>query len=372
MMPYDRHQPYNHLPLLPPPDEKVLTVEIMKSANRANKTLAELKGIAQTLPNQAMLINTLSLREAKASNEIENIFTTDDELYKALSASIQGGREPEGRAKEVLHYREALWQGYALLKKNNVFSVNLIIETFRQIKQTTEGIRPPQTETVIKKRGSGRLGGTVIYTPPRGAAVIKQKLANLVEYLNDDKKYDYDPLIKLAVAHYQFEAIHPFRDGNGRCGRIINSLLLIQKDLLTVPILYLSAYIINNKNEYYACLDAVTARRDWRRWILYMLDAVEQTARFSIQKINDINRLFDNTERLIAKKLPHIPQEVVEKLFEQPYISPKRLISERIRSLNTAKKYFVQMEEIGILTPRKIGKEIIYLHADLFDLLSEM
>ncbi|MDR3180503.1 MAG: Fic family protein, partial [Prevotellaceae bacterium] len=267
---------------------------------------------------------------------------------------------------------EALWKGYNRLKKKNEFSTKLIVEVYQKVQQTTDGIRPPQTETVIKKRGSGNLGGTVIYTPPKGTKVIEQKLNNLVTYLNDDKKYDYDPLIKLAVAHYQFEAIHPFRDGNGRCGRIINILLLIQKKLLDIPMLYLSAYIINNKDDYYAYLNAVTARQDWRKWVLYMLKAIEETALLTIQKINEINRLFDNTTRLIAKKLPHIPKESVEKIFEQPYISPKRLLDERIRSLNTAKKYLRQMEALGIMIPKKIGKEIIYLNIDLFNLLSEM
>ncbi|MDR2449330.1 MAG: Fic family protein [Prevotellaceae bacterium] len=370
--PYDRNIPYNQLPLLPPPDEKILTIEIMKALNRANRALAELKGIAQKLPNQSVLINTLALREAKASTEIENIFTTDDELYKSLSDNIKDDSELKGGAKEVLHYREALWKGYNRLKKKSEFSTQLIVEVYQKVQQTADGIRPPQTEIVIKKRGSGNLGGTVIYTPPKGAKILEQKLNNLIAYLNDDKKYDYDPLIKLAVAHYQFEAIHPFRDGNGRCGRIINILLLIQKKLLDIPMLYLSAYIINNKDDYYAYLNAVTARQDWRKWMLYMLKAIEETASLTIQKINEINRLFANTTKLIAKKLPHIPKESVEKIFEQPYISPKRLLDERIKSLNTAKKYLRQMETLGIMIPKKISKEIIYLNVDLFNLLSEM
>jgi Fic family protein len=344
----------------------------MKALNKANRALAELKGIAQKLPNQSVLINTLALREAKASTEIENIFTTDDELYKSLSDNIKDDSELKGGAKEVLHYREALWKGYNRLKKKNEFSAQLIVEVYQKVQQTTDGIRPPQTEIVIKKRGSGNLGGTVIYTPPKGAKILEQKLNNLIAYLNDDKKYDYDPLIKLAVAHYQFEAIHPFRDGNGRCGRIINILLLIQKKLLDIPMLYLSAYIINNKDDYYAYLNAVTARQDWRKWTLYMLKAIEETASLTIQKINEINRLFANTTKLIAKKLPHIPKESVEKIFEQPYISPKRLLDERIKSLNTAKKYLRQMETLGIMVPKKISKEIIYLNVDLFNLLSEM
>ncbi len=170
---YDRNLPYNNLPLLPPPDNKILTVEILQAVNKANKALAELKGVAQTLPNQGMLINTLALREAKASTEIENIFITDDELYKALTADNE--QTLKGSAKEVLRYRDGLWKGYKLLKKPEGFTIKLIIEVYRKIQQTTDGIRPPQASTVIKKRGSGHLGGTVIYTPPRGEKVIEQK-----------------------------------------------------------------------------------------------------------------------------------------------------------------------------------------------------
>ncbi|MDR2449362.1 MAG: hypothetical protein LBD52_05310, partial [Prevotellaceae bacterium] len=165
--PYDRNTPHNQLPLLPPPDEKILTIEIMKALNKANRALAELKGIAQKLPNQSVLINTLALREAKASTEIENIFTTDDELYKSLSDNIKEDSNLKGGAKEVLHYREALWKGYNRLKKKNEFSTQLIVEVYQKVQQTTDGIRPPQTEIVIKRRGSDNLGGTVIYTPPK-------------------------------------------------------------------------------------------------------------------------------------------------------------------------------------------------------------
>ena len=367
---YDRNEPFNHLPLLPPPDNKIFTVEILQALNKANKALAELKGMAHQLPNQGMLINSLALREAKASTEIENIFTTDDELYKALS--IDNEDSLQGSAKEVLRYREALWKGYKLLKKPEGFTIKLMVEVYKKVQQATDGIRPPQANTVIKKRGSDTLGGTVIYTPPRGEKVIEQKLANLINYMNDDKKYEYDPLLKLAIAHYQFEAIHPFRDGNGRCGRILNTLFMIQKKLLDVPILYLSAYIINNKDDYYAYLNTVTTRNNWSDWILYMLKAIEETSRYTIKNIHEITQLFEKTEKLIAKKHPNIPKEAIEAIFEQPYCRPKRLVSERIKSLNTAKKYLQQMEAIGIMSPRKIGKETVYLNIDLFNLLAEM
>jgi Fic family protein len=367
-IPYDRGQPYNLLPLLPPPDEKVITVEVLLALNNANKALAELKGLAKKLPNQSMLGNTIALREAKASTEIENIFTTDDELYKALSGNDTGLK---GNAKEVLRYRQALWEGYHAIKSNGKFSKGLLIKIYQVIKEVQDGIRPAHTETVIKKRGSGILGGTVIYTPPRGEQVIEEKLDNLIAYLNDDKRFSYDPLIKLAVSHYQFEAIHPFRDGNGRAGRILSLLLMIQKNLLDVPILYLSSYIIENKDDYYALLNRVTTQKSWKEWLLYIFKAIEETSIYTINKISDIDNLFQKTYGFVNSKLPHIRKEIMEKIFEQPYISPKKLLDRDIKSINTAKKYMEQLVKLGILVPKKIGKEIIYLNIDLFNLLSE-
>lgn len=368
MQPYDRNYPYNELPELPPPDAKVITIEILQSLNRANKALAELKGLARKLPNQSMLVNTIALREAKASTAIENIFTTDDELYKSLTVS---DNDLVGNAKEVLFYRQALWAGYQKIKSKGVFDKDLIIDIYRKIKQVEDGIRPPQTETVIIKRGSGLLEGSVVYTPPRGSGVIESKLENLFLYINNDHDFDYDPLIKMAVSHYQFEAIHPFRDGNGRAGRIISILFLIQKQLLDQPILYLSAFIIRQKDEYYELLNKVTSQRNWGSWILYVLKAVEETSIYTISKIEEIGYLFDKTWALVQDKQPSIRKEFVEKIFEQPYISPKSLLDSNIKSINTAKKYLAQLQEIGILIPKKIGKEVVYLNIDLLNLLSE-
>jgi Fic family protein len=368
IIPFDRNIPYNHLPLLPPPDEDVMTVEILKALNKANRSLAELKGFARKLPNQSMLVNSIALREAKASTAIENIFTTDDALYKALSVS---DGDLDANAKEVLRYRQALWEGYSIVKKERQISLDLLIELYREIKQLKDGIRHAQAETVIKKRGTGPPGGTVVYTPPRGEKIIEEKLKNLIEYINDDVQFDYDPLIKIAVAHYQFEAIHPFRDGNGRTGRILNTLVMIQKELLDEPILYLSAYIIENKNEYYDLLNKVTTLRSWGEWILYILKAVEETAAYTIKKINEIDRLFQQTTQLINKELPKMRKEIIEKIFEQPYVSPKKLVGNNIKSLNTAKKFLEELRALKIMTTEKIGKEVVYLNTDLFHLLSE-
>jgi Fic family protein len=365
---FDRNQPYNALPLLPPPDDKVVTIEVLQAVNKANKALAELKGLAKKLPNQSMLVNTIALREAKASTEIENIFTTDDDLYKALAGNDSGLK---GGAKEVLRYRQALWKGFADIIEKGAISNGLMIKIYQEIKEVNDGIRPPHTETTIVKRGSGMLGGTVVYTPPRGERIIQEKLDNLVDYINDDETYSYDPLIKIAVSHYQFEAIHPFRDGNGRTGRILSILLMIQKQLLDVPILYLSAYIIENRDDYYANLIKVTTLQHWKEWILYMLRAIEETSVYTINKINEIDRLFQRIYDMVQEKLPGIRKETIEKIFEQPYTRPKALIGQNMKSLNTAKKYLSQMEKLGILVPKKVGKEIIYLNLDLFNLLAK-
>ena len=365
---YDRNKPFNNLPLLPPNEDKVITINVLKALNKANKALAELKGIAKTLPNQSILVNTITLREAKASNEIENIFTTDDELYKSLMVKEN---ELKDGAKEVFFYRQALWRGYDEINNKKQFDLDLVIKIYQNIQQVNDGIRPPQTKTVIKKRGGGLLGGSVVYTPPRGVDVIRHKLENLFDYINNDEAFPHDPLIKLAISHYQFEAIHPFRDGNGRTGRILTILLLLQKQLLEVPILYLSAYIIRQKEDYYYLLNKVTVADNWEKWIIYILNAIEETSVYTILKIEEIDRLFVNMNNLIKKELPHIRKETIEKIFEQPYIRPKKLVDNNVKSLNTAKKYLGQMVELGIMVPKKIGKEIIYLNIDLYNLLSD-
>lgn len=365
---FDRTTPFNDLPFLPPSKDKVQTVEILNALNRASRALAELKGFAKKLPNQAVLVNTIALREAKASTAIENIITTDDALYQALSVSDSN---LDSNAKEVLRYRQALWEGFAHVKKEGSISLEIILNLYRQIKQLNDGIRPAQAETVIKKYGTGPLGGTVMYTPPRGEKIIESKLENLLQYINDDDQFKDDPLIKIAISHYQFEAIHPFRDGNGRTGRILNTLIMIQKELLDEPILYLSAFIIENKKEYYELLNKVTTLGSWNDWILYMLRAIEETSLFTISKINEIDRLFIKTTELINKNFPKVRKETIEKIFEQPYVRPKKIIDSNIKSLNTAKKLLEDLRRLKVMSPKKIGKEIVYLNIDLFDLLSE-
>ena len=369
MIPYDRAVPYNSLPSLPPSEECFQDEEIHTLLTSASRELAELKGIAAMLPNQSIFINTITLREAKASSAIENIFTTDDELYKALA--YQDEESVQGPAKEILHYREALWEGFKSIKEEGGISVDSLISIYRRIKQTYDGIRPYQAEIVIKKRGWGSLVGETVYTPPRGKGVVEKMLADLVDFLNDDQgKYKIDPLLKMAMAHYQFEAIHPFRDGNGRTGRILCILYLIDKGLLDMPILYLSSYIIQNKEHYSYALSAVTGTQNWKEWLSFMLNAVIQTSIFTKYKIEQIRSLMARTEQLLQTHKSFLSKIDIAKLFEQPYIRPKNLMSERIKSVNTAKKYLSELESIGILAKNKVGREYVWFNTELLDILS--
>ena len=340
MQPFDRNIPYNSLPGLPPAETLYKDTAVIQKLAEASRKLAELKGVASMLPNQSIFVNTISLREAKASSAIENIFTTDDELYRALT--YQEEDYVQGPAKEILHYREALWKGYNEIVKEGKFTVDAIVEIYRQVKQTHDGIRPYQAEIVN----------------------------DFVEFLNDDERFPVDPLMKMAMAHYQFEAIHPFRDGNGRTGRIICLLYLIQKGLLDLPILYMSAYILQNKDKYYYDLSNVTGTQNWKEWLLFMMETVIQTSEYTIYKINRIRSLISKTEDIIKERKPAVAKIEIPKLFEQPYIRPKNLVSEKIKSVNTAKKYLTDLEALGLLTKSKIGKEFVWFNTELMDILS--
>ena len=366
---YDRNTPYNSLPDLPPEAELYLDAKVSAKLVEASRRLAELKGLAATLPNQSIFVNTIALREAKASSAIENIFTTDDELYRSLS--YKEDDHLDGPAKEILHYREALWKGFQDIRNSGEISTDTIVDIYREVKRAHDGIRPYQAEIVIKKRGWGSLVAETVYTPPRGKGVVENKMADLPDFLNDDNSFPVDPLLKMAMAHYQFEAIHPFRDGNGRTGRILCIIYLIQKNLLDLPILYLSAYILQHKDEYYLALSSVTGGKYWKKWILFMLEAVSQTSEYTIDKINRIRALMRKTEECIRENQLQITRLDVPTLFEQPYLRPKNLLSDRIKSLNTAKKYLSQLESLGLLTKEKIGKENIWFNTELMSILTD-
>jgi len=354
-------RPYNTLPLLPPAAE-IGTNAILRKTISAGRALAELKGIAETIPDQAILINSLLLQEAKASSEIENILTTNDALFRAFTAST-GPVDPA--TKEVLRYREALWQGFTALRERPVLTTNLFISIVQTIKENYAGIRA-LPGTAIVNQSSGK----VVYTPPEGEMQIRRLLRNLEEFIHADD--DLDPLIKLALIHYQFEAIHPFNDGNGRTGRILNTLYLVQVGLLDQPILYLSRYIIEHKNDYYRLLRHVTAAGEWEPWILYMLDAVEETALMTKRRIMAIRALMLDTMQLAKDRLPPrvYSKELIELLFRQPYVKGQYIVDAGIASRATAANYLRELEKKGILQSSKKGKEVLYLNTELFELLS--
>lgn len=361
---FDKDKPYDDLPLLPP-DTELETKAVLKKAISSNRQLAELKGLANTIPNQNILINFITLQEARSSSEIENVITTNDKLFEAFSLDSE---RVDSATKEVLRYREALWKGYELLRERQVLSSNLFISVCNIIKQNQAGIRnTPDTQIVNQKTGK------TIYTPPGTKTVILEKLKNLETYIHDDDD-EIDILIKLAVIHYQFEAIHPFSDGNGRTGRIVNVLFLVFKGVLDLPILFLSQYIIANKGKYYKCLRQITENNKWEDWILFILEGIEKTAQATREKIIQINDLFETTLSYAKKKLPNYmySKELVELLFEQPYCKVKFLVSKEIAQRQQASKYLQALENLGILKLKKVGREKLYLNVKLFELLSSV
>jgi Fic family protein len=360
-MTFDPTKPYNDLPLLTPKAD-IETRSILKKTITAGRALAELKGVGETIPNQAILVDSLVLQEAKASSEIENIITTNDALFQALAAKTS---QVDPAVKEVLYYRGALWEGLALLKERNLLTTNLFIKVYQTIKQNTAGIRStPGT------RIADVTTGVPLYTPPEGEQLIRQKLKNLEEYIHDPNTID--PLVKLAVIHYQFESIHPFTDGNGRTGRILNTLYLVHRGLIDLPVIYLSKYIIDNKANYYRLLRQVTETVEWEPWILYMLDAVEQTALLTRRRVVEIRDLLEQTVAIAKDKLPSrvYSKELVELLFHQPYIKGETLVRAGIAQRKTAASYLAEFERIGILRRQKAGKENLYLNIRLFELLA--
>jgi len=366
----DRNQPWNDLPDLPIHEDLYRTVSIMEQLGNAKSALGRLHGRSVAIPNQGILINTISLQEAKASSEIENIFTTDDELYQAYS---EEGEEAaiQGAPKEVLRYREALWAGHEHLMKQGLFDMDYFIKLYRIVKQANDGLRPPSARIYIRQGGSGPNAGKAIYTPPRGKGILEQKLQNLLEFVNDDEKHPIDPLIKMAVAHYQFEVIHPFRDGNGRAGRIFNINILTQKGLLDLPILFLSRYIIDNKSDYYSHLASVTQRAMWERWILFMLKAIETTANLTFDKINDILAAKEGIiETIEADTKIRKPELLVQMIFTQPLTKVSHLTDAKMYAENTARNYLNELCELGILEKRTISGHHYYLNLELYRILS--
>jgi Fic family protein len=366
----DRNVPWNDLPPLPIRKELYQTIEILEKLGDAKAALARLQGRSVVIPNQGLLINTISLQEAKNSSAIENIFTTDDELYKAFSDQ---NTETNGASKEVLRYREALWSGYNYLKNRAQFDQEYFIRTFQEIKQTKDGIRPDFLNTTIKQSGTGPNAGQVIYTPPRGQDIIKNKLDNLINFLNDDENFKMDHILKMAIAHFQFEAIQPFRDGNGRTGRIFNIHYLTKKGLLDIPILFLSRYILDHKDDYYSGLMGISQRGNWKNWLLFMLRAIEYTSKITFQKINDIVSAKDSILEYIKKENKKFrnTEDLIKYLFNQPFTKVKHLVDAGIYAENTARDYLNKLCDMQILEKKEIEGHHYYLNLELYHILSE-
>jgi len=273
-------------------------------------------------------------------------------------------------AKEVLRYRESLWAGIDYLKKNEGIGLDIIIRIYQNIKQTKTGIRAEHSNVRIIKGGKSITSGDVVYTPPKGDDLLNELLKNLLAFIDNDQQFDVDPLLKMAISHYQFEAIHPFSDGNGRTGRILNTLILMRKSLISHPILYLSKYIIDNKDSYYQYLNGVSSRGDWKNWLMFMLTAVEQTAHYTALKIEEITQQFELTRAHVEKQLPNLNFAIIEAIFTQPYIKAIHLVSEKIKSRNTARKYLDQLCNIHVLELKHIGNENVYINNDLVRILA--
>lgn len=357
-MSYRSNEPYNDLPLLPP-QVIIETVPVLRRCVRASRALAELKGAGNLIPDQSILINSIPLQEARLSSAIENIVTTQDALFKA---AVQAEANVDAATREVLRYRTALRRGYETIQQRNI-DVDLLIELCTTLRNHPATLRD-QEPILIEDAAAG----AAVYTPPRGRERIVGLLRNMEAFLPEHD--GLDPLLKMAIAHYQFEAIHPFVDGNGRTGRILNLLVLLKTGLLDIPVLYLSRYIIQNKQAYYQRLRAVTERGDWEGWLLYMLTAVEETARWTTQRIEAIRSLMEETiERCRAEQVRGYSKELIELIFRQPYCKIAFVIDTGIAQRDTASLYLQELERVGVLTSEKEGREIIYRNPALLSVL---
>ncbi|MDH3532616.1 MAG: Fic family protein [Gammaproteobacteria bacterium] len=360
MTDFDPNVPYNALPELPPPLQLIETREILKKCISARVALAELKQAAELIPNSAVLVNALPLLEARASSEIENIVTTTDKLFEY--ADIAEDRA-DAATKEALRYRTALYEGTKMVQRR-MLTTDMAIQICSTVKGIELDIRA-ESGTKLKNR----LSREVIYTPPEGQKLLQAKLDNWAEFMQQNT--EIDPLVRLAIQHYQFEAIHPFADGNGRTGRILNILFLVEQGLLDSPILYLSRYIISNKGAYYRLLQNVTRDGDWGAWIMFILEGVEETCTWTTEKIKAIRELMEHTAEYVQHELPKIYSwELVALLFKQPYCRIGNLVDAGIAKRQTASVYLKQLCEAGVLREIKSGRENIFVHPKYIELLT--
>ena len=338
------------------------TKPVLKKLARAHQALAELKGVTGIIPNQGILISTLSLQEAKDSSAIENIITTHDELY---TSDVSAKQFASYEAKEVYSYAAALRNGYEKVKKSGLLVNNCILEIQQTLEENNAGFRK-LPGTVLKND----LTGEIVYSPPQDERQILSLMDNLEQFINDDTMSDNDPLTKMAVIHHQFESIHPFYDGNGRTGRIINILYLVKYGLLDTPVLYLSRYINQHKGEYYRLLQAVRDKQAWEAWVLYMLDGVEQTSRQTIYLIQGMRDLMQHHKHKLREELPKIySQDLLNNLFRHPYTKINCVMEELGVTRRTATKYLDELVRIGLLSRHKIWKDSYYMNDALVDLL---
>ena len=356
---FDPRKPYNDLPLLPPAAD-IETRAVLRACIAARAAVAELKQAGHLVPNQGILINTIPLLEAQASSEIENIVTTTDQLFRYAQNNERVVADPA--TKEALQYRTALNHGFQSLRTRPLCTATAVNVCRTILGVAIDVRRVPGTALM------NQTSGDVVYTPPEGESLLRDLLANWERFLH---QYDgVDPLIRMAVAHYQFEAIHPFGDGNGRTGRILNLLFLIQSGLLELPVLYLSGAIIRRKNEYYRLLRTVTTNAGWESWILYMLQSVEETARWTTDRIVGIRDLMRSIGTEVRAKLPSIySRELVELVFVQPYCRIHNVVDAGIARRQTAATYLKRLAEIGILNEVRAGREKLFVNPRLIQLL---
>jgi Fic family protein len=358
---FNPDHPFNDLPFLPP-SMNLETPLILKACIEANKELAKLKMAERLIPNQTVLINSIPLLESQASSAIENIVTTTDELFEHKEDETSSLMTPA--TKETLQYRQALYMGYQSLQKRPL-SIDMICDICSTIREVgTEVRKLPGTALV------NDLTRKKIYTPPEGKELLYQLLTNWQNYLH--QKDDVDPLIKLAIQHYQFEAIHPFPDGNGRTGRIINLLYLIEQGLLDTPILYLSGYIIQHKTQYYKKLLKVTSDGAWIDWVLYFLNAIRETSKWTTEKILAIQKLIEDSCNFIKSRAPSVySKELVELLFNQPYVRISNLLKAELAQRDTASKYLKTLCSIGFLEEMKRGRDKLFINRQFLELLKQ-
>jgi Fic family protein len=360
-MSFNPIKPYNDLPLLPP-DFNFDDIEILKKVNKANIALSRLSGEAKSIPNRKVLIEPLTFREAVASSEIENIHTTVEEAFQATYFVEE---ELKKEQKETKYYREALLTGYNEIKQRGFLNTNSFIEIQSHIVPEKAGIRK-----IPGVKIQNHTTKEVLYTPPDGEILIRKLLADFEKYFNDFTD-DIDPLIKMAVLHYQFESIHPFLDGNGRTGRILMVLHLCLALRLELPILFISGYINQHRSDYYKLLRGVTKNKNWKDWVLFILDAVEEQSVKTSQSVTGIRELMKNYRETISSKLPKIySAELVEYLFSYPFYSQSSMQSKlNIASRNTASKYFSELMNIGIINAQKYKNDKVYFCPKFHQLL---